>query len=268
MTDFSDRPLVAGSLIGLRSFCVDELGRLTGIHQKAVFTPEENLAECKADPYVRNMQRTLSLSVERMYASGVFPMMIERPTPSAGAKDHVVGSVDCACGFYAYFDGGNDYADKGDVTALIEGYGVCTVGDRGFRASKARLVAFVAPGRKPWRKLRLADLRLPSWVWVILTVLAALGLVRGVLHHHWFSGVIGGASLALDGWMLACARKHERRRSSARNSTLDRIRANYPEVPVYPSRRVALREHPLTPPPPPVVPTPETDADFWTRGVR
>ncbi|AKU15781.1 hypothetical protein [Luteipulveratus mongoliensis] len=63
---------------------------------------------------------------------------------------HTVAALDCKCGFYAYFDGSADYyetaRDEGvALAAVIEGYGVCTTGSRGFRASKARIVALIVP---------------------------------------------------------------------------------------------------------------------------
>lgn len=43
----------------------------------------------------------------------------------------------------------------------------------------------------------------------------------------------------------------------------DLVRRNYPDVPTYPTKKEALAQHPLTPPPPPN----PTDEDFWTREV-
>lgn len=129
MSAFSDRPLVAGSLIGLRAFTVDQLGRLRGPHIQTVFTPRLNEARCAAKGY------TIVDGYHRP------DNVLLRPTP-----EHTIGSIDCRCGFYAYFDGTNDYHTPGaTIEALIEGFGVCTVGGAGFRASKARLVALVRP---------------------------------------------------------------------------------------------------------------------------
>lgn len=174
MSDFSDRPFVAGSLIGMRAFAVDSLGRLIGPSFPQVFAPGENAAECRKDD---DPVAALNLAYQRMtlsfdpvrFGGGVLShgggrlgenyrkakAEIERKALSQEAVEredppkpppHTMGGIGCRCGFYAYFDGGNDYKQPDRVTALIEGYGVCTVGDRGFRASKARLVAIVRPG--------------------------------------------------------------------------------------------------------------------------
>src|SRR5699024_4268200 len=50
----------------------------------------------------------------------------------------------------------------------------------------------------------------------------------------------------------------------AEPARLDLVRRNYPDVPVYPSLRAALRAHPLTVP---ERPSPQTCDDFWTRAA-
>lgn len=241
MSDFSDRPFVAGSLIGLRAFAVDKLGRLRGPSFPQVFTPGENEAVCRKD------ERPPLQSVMSLYASMVGPALTvpspwaltstfgvttapppapaygkgpcpcgcgmeveftdggDRPlaekavTPHEPPKPtHVLGGVTCGCGFYAYFDGRNDYKEPDRIAAVIEGYGVCTFGDRGFRASKARLVALVEPKAK------------------------VSPMLRDYLHR------------------------------------------NYAEVPFYATKREAVDAHPLTPAP---TATPD-DEDFWTRDAR
>lgn len=232
MSDFSDRPFVAGSLVGLRAFSVDQLGRLVGPSYPQIFTPGDNEASCKRDPYVDTLTYSLMKMQEGMYRSLYWsppgppapPAQPKRSfwhiggsssdTPSSDhslssaavekVKDpeppkHSLAGLDCQCGFYAYFDGRNDYKDPTRIAAIIEGFGVCTVGTRGFRASKARLVAIVVPGKK-----------FPE-------------------------------------------------------AKFSRVTHNYPDVPLYASRRQALEAHPLTPP---AVPTPETCEDFWTRSAR
>lgn len=251
MSDFSDRPFVAGSLIGLRAFAVDKYGRLLGPSFAQVFKPGENEAGCrKSDDGMAGMLRAysnLSASLSaaswrftvdpfayggpipkkpqpETYGTGPCPCgcgqtvefhdgTLKRGKPKAPSAaeieaavpkvdttalvkvEHVLGGVKCTCGFYAYFDGLNDYKDPSRVAAIIEGYGVCTVGDRGFRASKARLVALIEPKAQVSPLLR------------------------------------------------------------------ERLHRNYPDVPFYATKREAVDAHPLTPPP---APGPDDD-DFWTR---
>lgn len=66
-------------------------------------------------------------------------------------KDHEVAMQACTCGFYAYLDNlANEYHhnDEHFMYGVVEGYGVCTVGNRGFRASKAKIKALIAPGKR------------------------------------------------------------------------------------------------------------------------
>lgn len=233
MTEFSDRPFVAGSLIGLRAFGVDKLGRLVGPSFPQVFRPGENEAECRKSnaPYgamtaylsayrsaftmpMLGTYRTTSPPITKTYGSGACPcgcgMEVEfkdEPTPKRLSEaavekpqpqpSHSLAGVNCSCGFYAYFDGGNDWKEPQRVTAVIEGYGVCTVGTRGFRASKAKVLALVEPSRG------------------VSSVVAA--------HLH----------------------------------------RNYPEVPFYNRKREALADFPLSTH---HVPSPE-DENFWTRSA-
>jgi hypothetical protein len=191
MSDFGDRPFVAGSVTGLRAFRVDPLGRLTGVTYKDVWTPGENVATCHKAPddgmeaaYQRLLTQYLgdTYSVPSSYLMGPSPYrsggFVSRffnspqpapsptvsipPIPAPGEKkpviEHRLAGVSCQCGFYAYFDGGNDYLvqpgasitygpeDKAPrIGAIIEGWGVCTIGTRGFRAEKAKVVALIIP---------------------------------------------------------------------------------------------------------------------------
>ena len=63
---------------------------------------------------------------------------------------HRAADLNCQCGFYAYFDDGqNTYFEQDkDVLGVIEAYGQVTVGNRGFKCEKARIVALlIVPDR-------------------------------------------------------------------------------------------------------------------------
>lgn len=110
MSDFGDRPFVAGALTGIRSFRPVGERLVAPVQGMPVWQPGENVAECL--------------------------LMAE----------HRAGSLGCRCGFYAYFElGYNPHHRPSNVLGLIEGYGVATVGARGFRCEKARIVALIAP---------------------------------------------------------------------------------------------------------------------------
>lgn len=65
---------------------------------------------------------------------------------SALREDHGHNFATCSCGFYAYLNGCNEYADfPWSITGIIEGSGETLIGTRGFRASKARILALAAP---------------------------------------------------------------------------------------------------------------------------
>lgn len=121
MSDFSDRPFSAGSVFGLRSF-------------RPAPEPAQSLVGVRGVPwgYGENTAQCLRMPVDWWSGS---------PT---SAELHRAGIHACTCGFYAYFDGSNDAGEfwVTRIPAVIEGYGVVTIGSRGFRCEKARIVAF------------------------------------------------------------------------------------------------------------------------------
>lgn len=120
MSEFSDRPFVAGSLIGIRAFKPVGDRLVAPVQGTWLWRPGENVAACLP--------------------------ALSWPLASTPTQDHRAGSMGCRCGFYAYFQAGyNPHTRPGDIFGLIEGYGVVTVGTRGFRCEKARIVALIAP---------------------------------------------------------------------------------------------------------------------------
>ena len=170
MHEFSDRPFVAGSMRGLRSFRIDGLNRLTGVAYKDVWRPGENVGECKR---YEEVARQCKAYEERQAAKKAAPDPASRYTvtlggfempsyyssmfggllgysdapPPADPDPHDIGALACQCGFYAYFDdAGNRWhgGDQGQMYGVIEAYGVITIGSRGFRAQKAKILGLVA----------------------------------------------------------------------------------------------------------------------------
>jgi hypothetical protein len=268
VSDFNDRPFVAGSVTGLRAFDVDSLGRLTGVVQRRVFAPGENNATCVgmsgAMQYLqRSMQRAIQQSLihHTAFYDPTDPTVSGRATAAAELEDkHRIGGLNCGCGFYAYFDGGNDYAQEGRVAGIIEGYGTCTVGSRGFRAEKARLVALVLPGVAGNRLVRLG---VWVWLWALLTLFNIAGIIQHTLDPSWWVLL---STFALGFSSFELRRSVRKRRTN--NEPLALVARNYPDVPVYRSQRAALRRHPLTTPEPPQPITPATVEDFWTREAQ
>ncbi|GAA1436388.1 hypothetical protein GCM10009616_36030 [Microlunatus lacustris] len=119
--DFGLRPFAAGTVVGLRAFRVDDTNHLTGVSRRIAWTAGVNEAVCAP-----------------------FSLWV---TPGSTSEDHRVAGIDCSCGFYAYFANANDYAHHyaHTVTGIVEAYGTVTIGSRGFRAEKARILALVRP---------------------------------------------------------------------------------------------------------------------------
>jgi hypothetical protein len=120
MKPFADRPFAAGSLMGSRAWIIRDSGVLTGVYHRMPWQPYLNVAECDANPGI-------------------------------GAGVHELVGIDCECGFYAYHDGSNDYwQDRHGwteyrIAGIIESWGRCVVGSRGFRCENAEIRALITP---------------------------------------------------------------------------------------------------------------------------
>ena len=139
--EFTGPALAAGSVLGVRAFGVDVLGRLRGVAYGDVFRPGLNVARCNAPPQGR-------------WVPGPTGDTIWEPEPEPG---HRAGAAECGCGYWAHYDGSNSYGAPTRAAAIIEGHGLVTLGTSGFRAEKARLVALVPPAHLPIAA-RVADI--------------------------------------------------------------------------------------------------------------
>lgn len=279
MSEFDGRPFVAGSLIGLRSFRVDSLGRLTGVRHPSVWRPGVNDAECQKGSGSGGWYSISFASLLGGGGGGGGSVSVDLAPKSESvslvkAPPHRPGQLGCSCGYYAYFDRGhNPHHEEGNLLALVEGYGTVTIGSRGFRAGKARVVGLIDERR---RRSGLPLDALAARFYNRGPATSGIGLAMLTF------GIIFLSTFASEGraWALAFAplvilgalvtylsfrsiAVHYKPAPRPRRS-LDLVRGNYPDVPVYSSLAAALAEHPLTAPPPP---TPDTDPDFWTRAV-
>ena len=157
MTDsgFVGPALAAGSVLGVRAFGIDSLGRLRGVAYSAVFRPGLNVARCFAPPAGR-------------WVPGSAGDMIWEPEPG-----HRAGTAECGCGYWAHYDGSHSYDAPTRAAAVIEGHGLVTLGTSGFRAEKARLVALVPPAHLPIAA-RVADVYGSAGVPIYRTLADAL----------------------------------------------------------------------------------------------
>lgn len=129
-------PLAAGVVRGVRVWSVDRPamptvnssppGTLVGQYGHR-WVPGENTAEC----------RKAAIPPSVMGAKWGFDMKLKLPEPCDGVMP------DCTCGFYAYWDVGDDEVSTGPhgIVGVIEGYGKTTIGEHGFRCEKARIIA-------------------------------------------------------------------------------------------------------------------------------
>lgn len=150
-------PLVVGTALGRRTFFLDEHGVLRGVTYRAPWRDGENVAECFVTKRVAptaGPTYTHATALPPYVAAGViFPgddIEVQPWTLAPGFKwDRCDGlAPDCGCGFYAYHSVETTYAVGGagcKVIAIIEGYGKLILGDKGYRASKARIAAVLLP---------------------------------------------------------------------------------------------------------------------------
>jgi hypothetical protein len=168
---FDGRPFIAGQIVGLRSWDVLDDGHLEGVAVAYQWTPGTNHAACRPPSYMHHL---------------------------ANQEAHEVATVGCICGFYAYTTRDTDqYGHPGRVTGIVAGTGIVTIGDLGFRAQRAEILALVRPVptppvvRMPTRPTpsrwgRLCH-RLHHWKPLLKVAFAlwVIGLVAGDLTIGW-----------------------------------------------------------------------------------
>ena len=136
MSDFGDRPLYSQPLRGLRTWKITN-GNLQSVTFYYTWGPGVNTASCYKGFFAWP-------SMHAMVRTGPLPEV----------EPHDTATVGCTCGFYCFFDGANDYGPTSPkanwvgarIAGLIEGWGTCTVGTKGFRASKAAIRCLITEG--------------------------------------------------------------------------------------------------------------------------
>lgn len=129
--------LAIGEVRGTRAWQLMR-NKLAGVSHAQVWVPGENRAECRRTQAVR-AQMTISMPM---------PTTAYLPNPCSGMEPR------CACGFYAYLRGVNDYLSEslptpggGQIGGVIRGWGKTVVGTRGFRTERAEILALYVPLR-------------------------------------------------------------------------------------------------------------------------
>lgn len=139
----NDIPLVMGTIRGWRGFRLRNDGTLTGVFHTLPWRDGENHSRC-------------------VYRSSVHNF-----------------APNCSCGFYAYFPGSADFPDGCEIAGVIEGYGDVQLNSKGFRCSKARIVALFLPTLpsskyKPWQQKRT---HYPSFWYTLIAAMFFLSVV-------------------------------------------------------------------------------------------
>jgi len=179
------------------------------------------------------------------------------------------------CGFYAYFD--DDPVNEnygGQVVGLIEGTGIATVGRKGFRSEKAKIVALVKHPPNKHRKIDALAWAIQRHNWVETAIIPAgvtalLGtivlVVFGAFVHVLWAFPLPLAALCI--WTVWSSFRELDLPVEGESVEVpwDLIERNYPDVPIYPSISAAIKAHPLSEPP--ALPSPETCDDFWERSA-
>jgi hypothetical protein len=132
-TELGVEPLV-GEVVGLRTFRVDDAGRLLPLYSTLSWYDGPNTATCAP------------------------------PTGEQGHADHAVPAVGCECGFYAYGSAAAARAQRQSryVQAVVSCWGGVVAGTVGFRAQHARIDAlWLHPNVPRWVRQRVGS-RYPS----------------------------------------------------------------------------------------------------------
>lgn len=106
----------------------------------------ENMVRTLGEDAARAAIRSLGIKVD-LVAKDPYEKSVERRTVEYVKPEtaHRAGQQDCTCGFYAYFDTKHNphHDEESNILGIVQGYGVVTVGDRGFRAEKLKIMALI-----------------------------------------------------------------------------------------------------------------------------
>lgn len=130
-----DRPFAIGSVYGVRGFLAYQGDLISPAYFHRWRIGEEMIAYCGATP-------------EGSERAGVFlgnSLWLTMP-PKQHHRNYT-GSRYCGCGFYAYWNNvdahrhSSSWYEETPYVGVMQGYGLVTFGEFGFRSAKARLVA-------------------------------------------------------------------------------------------------------------------------------
>jgi hypothetical protein len=160
--EFDGWGFALGHVAGARSFKVRGDGTLTGVFHEREWLPGENLADCRkiVGFYIPGVGVSDSVApvwevnesghhcvgwswevdgVHGIHTNG-FPEKVYQ-----GFEDADHDFAECKCGFYGYTRGSLDWVTRINVSGIVHAYGRVALGEVGFRAEKAKIVALYTP---------------------------------------------------------------------------------------------------------------------------
>jgi hypothetical protein len=158
---------------------------------------------------------------------------------------HSVGGLNCTCGFYAYHHGRPSFHIGSDmVDGIIRGWGVATIGTKGFRCEYAEIVALVDPSMRS-RAVRWFS-RMP--IVPTMALAAAFSTAATFVPIVWLADLCGALGITgLLVWMgVAIVKPGFLWGPPPSDEEMAILRYRYPNAEFYPTLRAAKKAHPLT----------------------
>lgn len=254
MTDTEATPEVVGDLYieptyGTRSWEITDDGMLRGIYYKQIWQPGVNTAECRKGEVIYPIYGGYGLTVrgkqlELFEPSGWAPKSIRR-------EGHRM--LDCTCGFHMYREGSRDYGQPHyrsprRVTGVVKGHGIWVAGSVGDRVEKVEILALVLPvpprAKSPWHRFRhWSDDHAWKLMFGAVCTYVAAAVVAAATGDGlpWWVWVVWSAAMLATGVHTVgvtlpyrCCRDIDRP-AHISPQQVAMIRANYPDVHVFPT---------------------------------
>jgi hypothetical protein len=147
-----DFDLAIGEVYGLRTWLMDDYGRLQAMHIRMAqpWRPGVNEAVCHASEYgVVTLGTTLAqIAAGGLVGPGGCRCPSCAPRAAAEPEAHPTPAEQCKCGFYAYTSPATRETYTGQdgyILGVVRGTGRTLIGTKGFRCEKAEIVALLDP---------------------------------------------------------------------------------------------------------------------------
>lgn len=255
--DAGDYEFSIEPVIGVRGFRVDKLGRLTGWAYQKPWSNGENIAVCHRMGY--------SEDCKAKHNHDDMGMPRTRREDACIVDDPCDDMAECDHGFWAYFDDiQSSSINMETVHGVVAGYGKVLVGEKGFRAEKAKIEALCLPKHEEFydkaTKVKLTRPRTHVYSLIPLFTVPALllGMVGDLLLGFGTAAVLAtiftafaifaGSAVVyvkkrpMVKWTTRVERKS---RGLKDHPQLEKIKAAYPDVKIYYDRKSMLDDFPM-----------------------